>query len=48
MVPFILGFLGGGVFLTLFFRVNPKLAVKFFKLTDKIEKFIEDKTGKDI
>ncbi len=48
MLSFLIGFLTGGVFLTLFFRVNPKWAVKFFNLTDKLEKFIEDKTGKDI
>lgn len=48
MIWYVIVFLAGAIVSPLFLKVNPKLAAKFFKLADKAEDIIEEKTGKDI
>lgn len=47
-MDYIIVFLVGAIASPLFLKVNPKIADKFFKITDKVEAEIEKRTGKNI
>lgn len=48
MIGYILAALAGGIATALFFKASPKIAAKFFKITEYVESKIEKKIGKDI
>lgn len=48
IAAFICGLIVGAVGFSLILWNNSKLATKYYKVANKIEKVIEEKTGKDI
>lgn len=48
MITFLSGAVVGAIAILLVVRVNPKLALWFYKAATKVETLIEEKTGKKI
>ncbi|WZE63584.1 hypothetical protein PANI_CDS0064 [Maribacter phage Panino] len=48
ILAFLAGSVVGAAVFALVLRVNSKIAKYFYKLADKAEEIIEEKTGKDI